>query len=196
MSTDDLARRTDEELVRQAQAGPDTESGREAAAELIGRYQRTVYLWCCRQVRDPDDARDLAQDAMLDAWRGLAGFGGRARFSTWLFLIVRNRCLSALRPRILERDPAADPDELEADWGDPEALLLQDETGRELERLLLEELDPREQDAIWLRCVECLPVEEITRRLGLSAVSGARGLLQTARRKLRAALRRRGQPEL
>jgi len=45
-----------------------------------------------------------------------------------------------------------------------------------------------EQKAIWLRCFERLPIDEITGMLGIEAKSGARGMLQTARRKLKAAL--------
>ena len=46
----------------------------------------------------------------------------------------------------------------------------------------------RVQEGEWL-LVERLPVDEITRLLGLDTASGARGLLQTARRKMRAALK-------
>ena len=48
--------------------------------------------------------------------------------------------------------------------------------------------DAREQEAIYLRCFERLPVDEITSLLSITGASGARGLLQSARRKLRAAL--------
>jgi DNA-directed RNA polymerase specialized sigma24 family protein len=41
---------------------------------------------------------------------------------------------------------------------------------------------------LWLRCFEKVPVDEITRMLGITEASGARGVLQRARRRLRAAL--------
>lgn len=52
------------------------------------------------------------------------------------------------------------------------------------------ELDEQERRALMLRSFEQLPVEEITRMLGLDGAAGARALLQRARRKLRAALQR------
>jgi DNA-directed RNA polymerase specialized sigma24 family protein len=61
-------------------------------------------------------------------------------------------------------------------------------------RALDHALDERERTALWLRCVEGRSVEDITDLLGLDAASGARGLLQTARRRLRSALERGGLP--
>jgi DNA-directed RNA polymerase specialized sigma24 family protein len=52
-------------------------------------------------------------------------------------------------------------------------------------------LEPQEQQAIWLRCVERMPVDDVTRILGVDGSSGARAVLQRARRKLRAAIERR-----
>ena len=190
MTTSEFSGLPDEELVRLAMVRPETPSGRRAVEELLGRYRRVAYLWCYRRSRNHEQALDLAQEALLDAWRGLGSFEGRSRFSTWLFLIVRNRCLTALRRRVLQRDENAELDELSDPRGDPESLMIQDESGAQLERLLVENLNSLEQDAIWLRCVECLSVDEITLALGVRGASGARGLLQTARRKLRSALGR------
>ena len=54
--------------------------------------------------------------------------------------------------------------------------------------LIRSALEPEEQKVIWLRCFDRMPVEEITRVLGIESASGARSVLQRARRKLRAAL--------
>jgi RNA polymerase sigma factor (sigma-70 family) len=145
-------------------------------------------------VGNHDRALDLAQDALLKAWRALPGFGGRSRFSSWLFAITRNECLTALRPKSLRVDPSVDPVEILVELDDPPALLATREEEDAMEALLRDTLSPLEQDAIWLRCFERLPVGDVTRILGLTHVSGARSVLQSAREKLRAALaRRRGQ---
>jgi DNA-directed RNA polymerase specialized sigma24 family protein len=72
----------------------------------------------------------------------------------------------------------------------PDRLLEGEEDDRVLLDLIKEALEPQQQEVLWLRCFERMPVDEITRMLGITASSGARGVLQSARRKLRAALER------
>jgi len=180
--------RSDHELVSVVRRDPHGEPGRAAAEELFGRYRRRAYLWCFRVVRDHDRALDLAQDALLSAYRALPGFDARAQFSSWLFAIVRNRCLTGLRSRILRRDEDVEPDSLLSDGSDPlERIAMMEEEGAVLEAIR-DVLDRQEQQALWLRAVERLPVDEITRVMNLPGASGARSVLQNARRKLRASL--------
>lgn len=182
----------DDELVRLASAGPESPGARQAAAVLLGRYQDRVYLWCHRIVRDPERARDFAQDALLSAYRALPGFEGRAPFAAWLFTIARNRCFRAMRPASLTRDEEAELELLPAGQPSPEEMYDRREEEERMLALVRRELDPDEQRALWLRCYENVAVEDITRLLGLESASGARGLLQRARRKLRSALERDG----
>ena len=179
---------SDEELVGRFQADPLAAPGQEAAAALFRRYREQVYLWCFRRVQDHERALDVAQDVLISAYRALGSFQGRARYSSWLFTIMRHRCYRELggvgRRWVDERDP----DGLPGRDKTPEVLFLemQDE-GRVLE-LIRTTLEPREQLALWLRCFENVPVDEITRRLQIPGSAGARSVLQSARRKLRAAL--------
>jgi RNA polymerase sigma-70 factor, ECF subfamily len=179
---------TDHELVLAYQRTADADERRRLAAELLGRYRRRVLIWCRRLIRDPEAAEDLAQDALLGALRSLDAYRDQGTFGAWLFMVTRNRCLSELRRR---RVPLADAAvvELIADHGPgPDQDLERKRLGDDLTALLQEVLDQQEQDAIWLRCWEGLSVEVITQRLGITEVSGARGVLQRARRKLRRAL--------
>ncbi len=182
--------RTDEELVRLACGGG--AGSREAAAALLERWQGPVYAWCRRFARDPDRAEDLAQDVLTSVYRSLGSFQFRAPFGAWVFTIARHRCIRAMRPVALLRDEGADTDELHHPAPGPD-----DEAERRIEdeavrSAIHEELEPLERQALWLRCVDRVPVDEVTRLLDVGGASGARGLLQTARRKLRAALERRG----
>jgi RNA polymerase sigma-70 factor (ECF subfamily) len=181
----------DEDLLALFRRDPEGGEGRRAAGELLGRYRGRVYAWCYRVVGDHDRALDLAQDVLLKAWRGLEGFSGRSRFSSWLFAIARNECLTAVRPRSLRADPGVDPVELLVDHEDPPSLWATREEEAAMEALVRDHLSPVEQEAIWLRCFEGLPVPEVTRLLRLTHASGARSVLQSAREKLRAALARR-----
>jgi DNA-directed RNA polymerase specialized sigma24 family protein len=74
----------------------------------------------------------------------------------------------------------------------PERRMEEREDQERLIELMRDVLDPIEQEALWLRYGENASVDDITRSLDLKTVSGARGLMQTARRKLRAAARARG----
>jgi RNA polymerase sigma-70 factor (ECF subfamily) len=142
-------------------------------------------------VTDHEHALDLAQAVLLKAWRGLRGFDDRSLFSSWLFAITRNECLTALRPRTLRRDPAADPEWFLVDDRDPGILLETREEEDAMDALLRDTLNPVEQEAIWLRCFEGLSVGDVTRMLGIDTASGARGVLQNAREKLRRAMAKR-----
>ena len=182
----------DEELVRRHRETPDSPPARAAAALLCERYQEQVYLWCFRRARDHETAMDLAQDVMITAFRSLASFRGDCRYSTWLFTIARNRCTRALRRPSLVRDPEVDPDQLDTPLKDAAMVFEEQENEEAVLALVNAVLAPAERLALWLRYFEGLPVDEITRRLDSPLATGARGVLQTARRKLRAALAARG----
>ena len=183
--------RTDEALVRAAQRDPGGPEGRAAASELFARYQQKVYLWCLRYTKERERSLDLAQDVFARAWKALPAYAQRSKFSWWLFVITRNCCLSAVTAPSLLRDEEAELDDLPATTPDPAVAFEQAEDEDAARRLLLEHLDEHERLALWMRCYERLPIETITRSLGLSNATGARGLLQRARRKLRAALEAR-----
>jgi RNA polymerase sigma-70 factor (ECF subfamily) len=179
---------SDRELLRAYQSAPAADAGRRAVALLLGRYRRRVLVWCRRLIRDADRAEDLAHDSLLAALRSLDRYQEQGEFGAWLFMITRRRCLSELRRRRL---PLADEAVLELisdSAARPDEDLERKGLGADLERLLRENLDPLEQDAVWLRCYEGLSVNVITQRLAITESSGARAVLQRARRKLRRAL--------
>jgi RNA polymerase sigma-70 factor (ECF subfamily) len=180
---------SDQELLQRFLADADGPQGRRAASQLLGRYQNRVYVWCYRLVRDHERALDMAQEVLLNAYRHLASFAGNSRFGSWLFSIARNRCLSELRRPALLCDEETDPDSLASRQGNPDRVLEEKLGEQQLLALIQAHLQTQEQEALWLRCFEKMPVEAITTVLGIQEVSGARAVLQRARRKLRAALR-------
>jgi len=188
MKTKQTSAPSDAELVRVALADRSRPNGGRAASLLLERYQEHVYLWCLRFVRDHERALDLAQEVLLTAYHRLETFEGRSSFASWIFAIARNRCLCSLR----RSSPLLDDEDAAADVTDPapgpaERLEAKFEEEAALD-LVRRHLDPLEQTALWLRCYEGLAVEEITRLLEIDTATGARGILQRARRKLRAAL--------
>lgn len=184
---------SDEALAERAVRDPDRRAGELAASALLGRYRRITYRWCYRYVRDHEWALDLAQEALLSAYRHLGSFRASGRFVSWLYAITRNTCLMALRRPSLLRDEDDAPERLADGRPDPNRVLEDQEDEEALLRLIRDHLDPVEQEALWLRCFERLPVGTITQILRIEGASGARGLLQGARRKLRRALERRAE---
>ncbi|MEO5820051.1 MAG: sigma-70 family RNA polymerase sigma factor [Vicinamibacteraceae bacterium] len=94
----------DAEVCRLLAAGE-----RERAFErLLATYRGRVYRLALGFVRTPADAEDLAQEAFVRLWRALPLYDGRASFSTWLYVIARNACLSELRRRSSRPEAALD----------------------------------------------------------------------------------------
>lgn len=183
--------RLDDALIQAVVGDPQSRSGQAAASELLGRYQQRVYLWCYRYVRERERALDLAQEVLASAWRALPNFRHGSKFSWWMFVITRNRCINAVQAPALLRDDEADLDRLPAASLDPAVEYEQERDEEAVRRLMLDHLDEDERLALWMGCFERMPVEGITQALNLTNATGARALLQRARRKLRAALEAR-----
>ena len=76
----------------------------EAFSALVDRYEAKVFRLCMAMLRDSALAQDIAQEVFLRVWRFLSRYDARiGAFSTWIFAITRNQCLSALnKPRASE----------------------------------------------------------------------------------------------
>jgi RNA polymerase sigma-70 factor (ECF subfamily) len=81
-------------LVKQAQ------QGNVAAFEaLVTVHATLIYNLAYRTLNNPQEAEDVAQEALVRAWQGLPRFQAKAQFSTWLYRIVINLCYNRL-PRL------------------------------------------------------------------------------------------------
>lgn len=187
-SPDELS---DAELLATATGDPDSPEARGAASRLLARYRDQVYQWCYRYAREHEGALDLAQDVLVRAYRKLSTFEGRSRFSSWLFMVTRTTCLNAIQRPRLDVDPEFDLERVVDGSPAPDTDVLRDAELEEMRSVMEDALDPQEQEAMVLRYFEALPPEEITSILGLEGRSGARGLLQRARRKLAREVARR-----
>lgn len=68
-----------------------------AFEEIVRRYQGPVWRFLCRHLGDPDLAQDVAQETFVRVHRGLPGFDGRSKLTTWMFQIARNAAVDAQR---------------------------------------------------------------------------------------------------
>jgi len=80
---------SDNELLLQAKSGNDA-----AFEELIYRYDRSVLAIALKYVHDTDEAKDIYQEVFIRLYRGLKNFEMKSEFSTWLFRIATNVCLT------------------------------------------------------------------------------------------------------
>src|ERR1700743_871202 len=70
-------------------------------APLVQRYQSYVFTLVLRFTDNREDAEEISQDVFVKAYRSLADFRGEAKFSTWLYTIVRTSCITFLRKKKL-----------------------------------------------------------------------------------------------
>jgi RNA polymerase sigma-70 factor (ECF subfamily) len=175
------------ELIRRARAGDE-----DAFAELVTMHAARVYGALRHFGLDPDEADEVAQEVFVRAWRGLARFEERARFSTWLYRIAFNEA-----QRRLSRRPAprveADPDRDDPTVSLPESPELGPEPqalGREFERTMdraLEQLPADWRAAVVLRDIEGLSTEEAAEIAGVGQAA-FKSRLHRGRMQLRALL--------
>jgi len=162
-----------------------------AVGDLIEQHQGPIFALCLRIVGDRERAAELAQEALLTGWRRLPEFhNSDASLGTWLHAIARNLCYNAVRKKreLLTIDGVVQATDLQT------LDVLAGLRRQEREALLQAagaDLAPVEQEAIYLRYVEGVPLERITEILELEGRTGARGLLQRCRRKLGRGLRAR-----
>ena len=153
---------TDEELVARSMDG-DVDSFNQ----LVLRWERPIYALAYRVIGRDEDARDVAQETFLRAFRALPGFKGQAKFSSWLYRIALNLCRDWIRRKkrtpVVEMPEGVDVAELAAEQGPVESI--EDLVARqEMSRIVAEgmKLLPDEQrTAIVLKEYHGLTFQEI-----------------------------------
>lgn len=177
---------TDEALLSRLRGGDAS-----AFDALVRTYQRDLYRLAYRLTRNMEDAKDLAQEALLRAYRALPRFDGRASVYTWLYRITLNLCLNHRRGRPVEgmdpTDGLADPAP-----GPLEALL-----GSERQAAVaaaIASLPPQQRATVILRAQEGLPHRAIAEILECSEGT-VKANFYHAVRNLRARLRTHGAHE-
>ena len=181
---------TDEELIELAQAEKGSAAAERPLNELFRRHQTKVASWCYHITGDVNSAADLAQEIFIKAFQALPSFRRGSKFTTWLYSISRNHCLDELRSRRKRNQELSDslPDEIE-DWGmaGADSVMEQREAAELLRQLIRESLDETETKVMTLHYVNELPLDAVSRMLGLTNASGAKAYVVSARRKLRRA---------
>ena len=154
---------------------------REAFEQLVHRFQRRIYGFAYRYIRDADEAQDLAQEIFLRLYRKLGRFDPRRPFEPWLWRVAANVCANYLdrrgpRPADLEGDDSS------GGTAAPPALLEETRLGAALSRL-----PPNYRLVLVLHYQADMPLAEIAGTLGLSEKT-VKSRLYRARTQLQLAL--------
>ncbi len=177
----DLTKPSDADLVDLARDGD-----RSAFDELVRRTYSDTYALALKLTGDPEDARDVAQDVYLRAFKAVKRFRGDAKFSTWLYRITTNCAANQLGRRRRHRHDELDLDTQVIDLhpeSDPQlrtdASMLRDRVEHALSRL-----PDRLRAVVVLREMYDLTHEAIAKELGITETA-AKVRLHRARQKLR-----------
>jgi len=161
-------RSIDQALVERVQKGD-----KQAFDVLVLKYQNKIIQLVYRYVHDSDEARDVAQEAFIKAYKAIGRFRGESAFYTWIYRIAINTAKNYLVASG-RRPPRADIDAQDAEqyegatglkeYATPERVLLKDEIQETIARAI-DELPDDLRTAITLRELEGLSYEEIAQTM-------------------------------
>ena len=179
-------------LIERVQQGDN-----EAFYELLRPYERGVYLAAFSIVRNESDAEEVAQEAILKAFKYLGRFRGESKFSTWLIQIAINEAKMRLRKdhpqlyeSLLEGPRNEDGDYLPRDFADWREIPSEALSRKELRQALaqaLASLPKKYRSVLVLRDVQQLSIHETAHALGISE-GNVKTRLSRARLQMREAL--------
>ncbi|WP_096173333.1 RNA polymerase sigma factor [Cohaesibacter sp. ES.047] len=181
LQASDLTALSDDELFGFIALGQ-----QEAFQALIERHIDRGYAVAYRILQNASDAEDVLQDAFLQVWsRRESWKPGKAKFSTWLFRVVTNRCIDQLR-----RKKTSSMDVLPelTDDSSNQSQILEMQQALELLEDAMGELPEQQRIAIVFSYQENLSNGEIAEIMETS-VSAVESLLKRGRQKLRKILK-------
>lgn len=172
---------TIEQMARRARAGDEG-----AFAALVGAVRGQVRRWALARTGDADDAEDVAQAVVIRMHRGLHGFEGRSRFSTWLYRLTANAAVEWGRGQSRHRrtaDAVGAAGELAAGTAD-RIDAMENRRAAELVRAFLAELPGRQREVLDLVDLQGFTPSEAAEMLEIEPPT-ARVHLLRARRAIR-----------
>lgn len=167
-----------ETLLEQARTGDAS-----AIHRLIELHQPDIRRFAFQMCRTPEDAEDAIQHALHVVLTRIGGFRKAAKFTSWLFAIVRNECLSLLRR--FSAQPYRDEAKIDSRASPDEAL--DDKHLAATVASAIAGLEPEQRQVFVMREIERLSAVEVAVSLKLS-VPAVKSRLHRARERLRAEL--------
>ncbi|MFO8235427.1 MAG: sigma-70 family RNA polymerase sigma factor [Bacteroidales bacterium] len=158
-------------------------------ALLVERYKEMVFTIAFRMMKNREQAEEIGQDAFLKIYRSLKQFRRQSKFSTWLYKIVYNECISELRKKKLPVNSIDDETSQTKDIEDTinKAEGLENDDRKYYIEKALSYLNEDDRMIITLFYHESMSTEEIAQIMDLS-VSNVKVKLYRSRNKLHEAL--------
>ena len=151
---------------------------REAFYELVRPYERMIYATAISVVKNPADAEEVCQEAVLKALLNLRSFRAESKFSTWLLQITYNEARLKLRKahvhlyKSIDEQEESEEGELwpkdYADWRPIPSELLEQNEVRQAVQDAINALSPNYREVLVLRDVQHLSIKETSMILGIS----------------------------
>lgn len=185
IQVEDFDTQQERELILRCQ-----ERDTDAMGTIIVQYQHWVYNIAYGILGHHQDAQDAAQDAFVSVWENIHKFQFRSRFSTWLYRIVRNKCLNVIDQRKRRKTDPMEIDDSQPwvplDTVTPEQEVLRSEQS-EILHTALGKLKESYRTILILRELRELSYEEIAEVLGCT-LGRVKSRLHEARKALKAEL--------
>jgi len=162
----------------------------DAYSILVDRYKTMVYNVAYRMLGDGDTAKDLAQESFIAAYGGLKTFKQDAKFSSWLYSIVLNKCRDYLR-LAKENIPIDDISDIRPCSGISPEQAAADHQSKDMLQLALDALSAEYREVLVLKHIEELDYQEISAITGAS-VAALKVRAHRGREMLRTILERSG----
>ena len=168
---EDLSYLSDNDLIIQARNGNNS-----AFTNLFYRYDKKVFSIAAQYFQSSDDAKDVYQEVFIRVYKGLKKFEFRSEFSTWLFRVTTNVCLTHKAQYKKLQSVSISPDEndespkmdLKSDEEtEPDKQLINSETKGKVQKAI-DSLAPKQRMAFMLKHIHNYKIREIAKMMECS----------------------------
>jgi RNA polymerase sigma-70 factor, ECF subfamily len=168
---EDLSYLSDNDLIIQARNGNNS-----AFTNLFYRYDKKVFSIAAQYFQSSDDAKDVYQEVFIRIYKGLNKFEFRSEFSTWLFRVTTNACLTHKAQYKKFQNVSISPDENDespkmdlksSEENEPDKQLFDSERKGKIQNAI-DSLAPKQRMAFMLKHIHNYKIREIAKMMECS----------------------------
>jgi RNA polymerase sigma factor (sigma-70 family) len=149
---------------------------------IVEKYQNIVFSIALKVLKNREDAEEMAQESFVKVYKSLHTFQGKAKFSTWIYRIAYNTCISETRKR-KQHFVSTEDVQIKDDTEEMNLDGIPEENREKFVKAALDKLPEDEYTLVLLYYFEDQSIDEISKVTGLTE-SNAKVKLHRARKKL------------